>query len=156
MRYFFFPHLDPHDSQATRANVTLKYVDDVDDNSNPLLVILDKQKIGMVMRSLIASSLHMTPESGSIEITLGLVSDLDGPPEDRPRDEERSFIRVPNTTDALRSDSTMVRVTIKDTGAGIPKVWSSPLLHSRCGPRQPFRQYSKTQLNSDRLIINKA
>jgi signal transduction histidine kinase len=90
---------------------------------NPLIVIIDKQKIGMVMRSLITGSLHMTPEHGSIEISLSVVSDLAGPPEDRQQDDGRSFIRVPHTTEDFLSDqSSMIRVTIKDTGAGIPKV----------------------------------
>lgn len=108
----------------------------------------------MVLRSLIASSLHMTPEHGTIEISLSVVSGSAGPPDDH--QDGRPFIRLPNPTEDFLSDrSLMVRVTIKDTGAGIPKVLI-PLSNSLMGSsRHHSRLYSTTPPNSAQLIINR-
>jgi hypothetical protein len=98
----------------------LKYLDDVDDSTEPLYLVIDKQKIGVVMRSLIESSLHLAPEHGAVEIALGLVSEDAGPPEETVPPSNHGTTSRAETY--FHPKACMLRVTFHDTGPGISKV----------------------------------
>jgi signal transduction histidine kinase len=112
----------PFYREASRMNLTLKYFDDVDDNVDPLFLVIDKQKVGVVMRSLLESSLHLAPEHGSVEVTLSLVSDDAEPPDDLPQNGKPVLHRTSYRAENYLPKGCMLRVTFRDTGPGISKV----------------------------------
>lgn len=83
----------------------------------------------MVIRSILASSIHMTPEHGSVEMIISLVTANATPPvyDNIVCRDRRPFLRVPSMPSEEQQQQqealSMVRIIIKDTGAGVPKVY---------------------------------
>ena len=87
-------------SVARRSNIAMTYIDGTNLNSGCVVVSADTSKMGQVMRNLLSNAMKFTPSGGEVTITTSLIQ---------------------------QNETKLFRISVKDTGPGIPKHLQSQL-----------------------------